>query len=111
MRPDARGFRAPRLDEVSRKVEQVAALARDRGLAAVLLSTQHNFSWLSGGGSNRVDALREAGVATLMVTSNGHRHVLANTIESRRIASEALAGLGFDILEYPWEQERQDPGV
>ena len=108
MDSDARGFRARRASEVSRKVALVASLARAQGLTGVLLSTQHNFSWLSAGGSNRVDGLREAGVATLMVTADERRYVLANTIESRRIANEALEDLDFGVLDFPWMDERRD---
>src|SRR5918993_26467 len=111
MHPDARGFRTPRLEEVGRKTDLVAKLARQQGLSAVLLSLQHNFSWLSAGGCNRVDGLRENGVATLMVTADGRRYVLANTIESTRISQEALGGLDFAVLDFPWEQERADPGL
>src|SRR6187401_2016583 len=108
MDSDARGFRGQRASEVSRKVALVASLARAQGLTGVLLSTQHNFSWLSAGGSNRVDGLREAGVATLMVTADERRYVLANTIESRRIANEALEDLDFGVLDFPWMDERRD---
>ena len=111
MPSDARGFRTGRADEVARKVERVAALARDLALDGILLSTQHNFSWLSGGGSNRVDALRESGVATLMVTADGLLYLLANVIESRRIAAEALPGIDVRVVDYPWQRERQDSGI
>ena len=108
MDSDARGFRTERRREVSRKVAGVASLARAQGLAGVLLSTQHNFGWLSAGGSNRIDGLRETGVASLLVTAEGRRYVLANTIESRRIADETLEDLDFAVLDFPWTDERQD---
>src|SRR5688500_11348582 len=111
MHPDARGFRTPRFEEVDRKTRLVAALARKQGLSAVVLSAQHNFSWLSAGGCNRVDGLRESGVAALMVTADGRRYMLANTIESTRISQEALGGLDFAVLNFPWEQERADPAL
>ncbi len=111
MHPDARGFRTARFEEVGRKADLLAALAREQGLSAVLLTTQHNFSWLSAGGSNRIDALRENGVATLMVTADRRRYLLANTIESARISKESLDGLDFAVLDFPWEDERQDPAL
>ena len=84
---------------------------RAQGLSGVLVSTQHNFAWLSAGGTNRVDGLRETGVATLMVTADGRRYLLANTIESRRLASEVLDDLDFAVLDFPWEREREDPAL
>ena len=36
-----------------------------------------------------------------MVTADGRRYLLANTIESARISGEALDGLDFAVLEFP----------
>ena len=56
MDSDARGFRtaARRRGRAKGRTWSPPWLAR-QGLPGVLLSTQHNFSWLSAGGSNRVD--------------------------------------------------------
>ena len=43
-----------------------------------------------------------------MVTADERRYVLANTIESRRIANEALEDLDFGVLDFPWMDERRD---
>jgi Xaa-Pro aminopeptidase len=97
--------------EVDRKVERVAKLARDGGFAGVLLAAQHNFAWLSAGRSNRIDATRETGSGALLVTADGRRFALANTIESPRMRDETVAGLGFEVLEYPWTDERADASL
>ncbi len=80
-------------------------LGRER-LDAVLLNSQHNFSWLSCGGSNGVDISRENGVATLMVTATGKRHILANNIEMQRMLSENINGDDFEPVEFPWQDEK-----
>ena len=95
--------------EVERKVERLARIAGDAGLRGVLLSTHWNFSWLTAGASNRIDVSREAGAGSLLVASSGRRYVLANAIEMPRLGAEALAGLGFEPVEFPWVDERADP--
>jgi len=106
---DARGFHTADLAEVDRKVEAVAAIARSEHLPGILLSAQHNFAWLTGGRHNRVDGSRETGVAHLLVAADARRWAIASNIEAERISSEVLAGLGFDVVEFPWADERADP--
>lgn len=97
-----------RLPEVEQKVERLSLFARANGLAGIVLAAQHDFAWLSAGRSNRIDATRETGSGALLVTAGGGRFALANTIESPRMRDETIAGLGFEVLEYPWTDERAD---
>lgn len=97
--------------EIDEKVERLARLATARGLGGILLNTQPNFSWLTGGRSNRVDGSRENGSGSLFVSARGQRFVVANNIEMPRLQDEALAGLGFTPCEYPWTEEQADPGT
>lgn len=96
--------------EVDRKVERLAAQARNAGLAGIVISTQHNFAWLTAGRTNRIDSSREVGTASLLVSAHGRRFVLASTIEAPRTADETVAGLGFELVEFPWTEDRADPG-
>ena len=95
--------------EHEEKLARVAGVARTAQAAGVLLATHHNIAWLTGGRSNRIDASREAGTARLLVGADGRRVVLANAIEMPRLLAEALAGLDFEPVEYPWTDD-QDPG-
>jgi Xaa-Pro aminopeptidase len=97
--------------ELDVKAERVARLARESNLAGILLATQHNFAWLTGGRSNRIDASRERGNGELLVAADGRRFVLANTIESGRVTNEALDGLDCRLIEYAWTDERADPSL
>lgn len=99
------------LSEILVKTERLAELARASDLGGVLLTLQRNFSWLTGGASNRIDGGREAGAGTLLVSADGRRFVIANSIERPRLADEALAGLGFELLEFPWAAEHADPAT
>jgi Xaa-Pro dipeptidase len=95
--------------EVDVKVERLARLARAEGVGGILVNTQPNFAWLTGGRSNRVDGSRENGAGSLLVSARGDRFVIANNIEMPRLQDEALAGLGFAPCEYSWTAEHADP--
>ena len=90
------------------KLARVVRVAEAAGVRGVLLATHHNIAWLTGGRSNRIDTAREAGSQRLLVTADGRRFVLANAIEMPRLQAEALAGLNYEPVEYPWADD-QDP--
>ena len=90
------------------KLARVVRVAEAAGVRGVLLAAHHNIAWLTGGRANRIDASREAGTARLLVTADGRRFVLANAIEMPRLLAEALEGLDFEPVEYPWADD-QDP--
>jgi Xaa-Pro aminopeptidase len=113
MPPDASGINSPpaRLAEIDRKAGRLAELAARERLAGVVLTMQHNFAWLTAGRSSRIDASRETGSASLLVTAGERRFVLANAIEAPRMMDETVAGLGFELLTYPWTDERARPAL
>jgi Xaa-Pro aminopeptidase len=97
--------------ETDEKAERLARLARSEGVGGILVNTQPNFAWLTGGRSNRIDGSRETGNGSLFVTARGERYVIANNIEMPRLHEEALCGLGFTPVEYRWTDEQADPSV
>ena len=99
------------MNEIDEKVDRLARLAASRGLGGILLNTQPNFSWLSGGRSNQIDGSREGGGGSLLVSARGERFVVANNIEMPRLLEEALAGLDFSACEYAWTEEQAMPGT
>ena len=98
------------MNEIDEKVDRLARLAAARGLGGILLNTQPNFSWLTGGRSNQIDGSRENGGGSLLVSARGERFVVANNIEMPRLLDEALSGLGFSPCEYAWTEEQADSG-
>ena len=84
------------------------ALAAD-GLGGVILSAQHNFAWLTAGGTSGVDTSREPGAAALLVRADGRRFVLASRIEMARILEEEIAGADFEPVDFAWEEEKARP--
>ncbi len=99
------------MSEIDEKSDRLARLAQAEAVGGILVNTQPNFAWLSGGRSNRIDGSRENGNGSLFVTARGERYVIANNIEMPRLHEEALAGLGFTPLEYRWTDEHLDPAT
>ena len=97
--------------ELDIKVDRLMRLAADAKLAGILLASQPAFSWLTGGGSNRVDGSREAGSGALFVSADGRRYVIANAIEMPRLLAEPLAGGGWQPVEYEWIHDHGRAGV
>lgn len=95
--------------EHTEKLDRVARVGEAAGAAGVLIAAHHNVAWLTSGRHNRIDASREIGTARLLVTADGRRFVLANAIEMPRLCDEALAGLDYEPIEYPWTDD-QDAG-
>ena len=79
------------------------------GLGGVVLYAQHNFAWLTAGGTNGVDASREQGACSLLVRADGRRFVLASRIEMARILEEEIAGADFEPVDFAWEDEKARP--
>lgn len=75
-------------------------------LGGALISSQHNFSWLTAGSTNGVDTSREPGVAALFVRRDGKRFVLASRIEMARLLAEEISAEEFEPVEFAWEEEK-----
>src|SRR5215471_19695975 len=97
--------------EIAIKTERLVRLMTEEKLGGVLLNAQHNFSWLTAGGTNGVDLSRDPGAGSLFVRRDGKRFVLASRIEIPRLCGEELDGLGFEPVEYPWEEEKADSTI
>jgi Xaa-Pro dipeptidase len=97
--------------EVELKIERVVGLCNEADVKGILLGLQPSFSWLTAGGTNRIDGSREPGAGALLITADGRRFVVANNIESGRLVRESVAGLPFEVAEYPWLEERTDAAL
>lgn len=75
-------------------------------LGGVLLNSQHNFAWLTGGKSNVINASAENGACFLFVRADGKRFVLANNIEMPRILTEEVSAQDFEPIEFSWQAEK-----
>jgi antitoxin VapB len=95
--------------EINLKTDRLVRTLHAQGLGAVLINGQHNFSWLTAGGTNALDISRESGAGALLVRRDGKRFVLANSIEMPRLLAEELSGIDFEAVEFPWEDEKASP--
>jgi Xaa-Pro aminopeptidase len=93
------------MNELEEKTGRLTRLARESKVGGILLVTQPGFSWLTGGGSNRIDGSREIGNGALFVRADGRRFVIANVIEMPRLLAEELAGGGWEPIDYAWTEE------
>jgi len=94
-------------DELKEKEGRVREFLRAKGLQALLLKRQANFSWLTAGGLNLVGITTEVGAASLLITATG-KYVITSNIEAPRMAAEEnLEALGYEIRSFPWHEERE----
>lgn len=97
--------------EVEEKTERLLNLISQAGLGGILINSQANFSWLTGGGRNGIDLSRDTGAGTLFLRHDGMRFVLANKIEMDRLLTEELNGQNYEPVEFAWEQEKGSPSL
>jgi Xaa-Pro aminopeptidase len=95
--------------ELDEKRDRVARVCRDAGVAGVILATQANFAWFTGGRTNRIDGSRELGAGALLVAADGRVYALANAIEMPRLVGEELKALSPSPIEYPWADDHAAP--
>src|SRR3712207_793125 len=94
---------------MTEKAEWLLRALEAEGLGGVLLGAQHNFTWLTAGGTSGIDTSREPAAGALLVRRDGRRFVLASRIEMARLQEEELAGLDFEPVEFAWEDEKASP--
>ena len=99
------------MHELDEKLERMARVCSAHHLGGVLLTTQPNFAWITGGRSNRIDGSREPGNGAIFVTADGRRFLIANSIEMPRLRDEALAGIQCEPIEFAWTKAQSDPGT
>ena len=88
-------------EELEMKLGRMRGYMDEKGFNAVLLGTQHNFSWITGGGDNQIIHGNETGFVHVLVTGD-KVYLITNNIEMPRVMAEEAAGLGFHPVEYLW---------
>jgi antitoxin VapB len=97
--------------EIDEKTDRLVRLMTEEDLGGVLINAQHNFAWLTCGGTNGIDQSREAGAGSLFVRRDGKRFALANRIEMPRLVDEVLNGQNYESIEFGWEDEKANPAM
>jgi Xaa-Pro dipeptidase len=93
--------------EIATKKARVRRLLEEKGLSAVYLKTQANFSWLTGGRLNTVGIAMELGVVGLLLTRD-REYAVCNNIEAPRMErEEKLEEQGYELHSFPWYEDRE----
>jgi len=94
-------------EEIREKERRVREFLKSKGLKALLLKRQANFSWMTCGGLNLVGITTEFGATSLLITEDS-KFVVSNNIESpRMMEEEALEKQGFIIKIFPWYEDQE----
>lgn len=92
--------------EIQIKTERLQKMLAAENLDGVLINSQHNFAWLTGGKSNAINLSVENGACFLFVRADGRKFVVSNNIEMRRILTEEITGEDFEPVEFSWQDEK-----
>ena len=95
--------------ELQEKTGRLVKMLAAENLGGVLINSQTNFSWLTGGANNGIDQSRENGAASLLVRNDGKRFVLASRIEMPRVLAEEISEEDFEPVDFGWEEEKGAP--
>ena len=98
-----------RQEEVKTKLDTVRSWLEAAELETVVLTSQVNFAWLTGGGSNHVGIGDAAGRSSLVITPD-RVYLLSSNIEVRRVMEEEVAGLPFEAVSWKWYRSDEAKG-
>jgi Xaa-Pro aminopeptidase len=94
-------------DEIKEKERRVRDFLRSKGLKALFLKRQANFSWMTCGGLNLVGITTEFGATSLLITKDS-KFFISNNIEApRMIEEEGLEKQGFIPRIFPWHEDQE----
>lgn len=96
-------------NEIEIKTQRIVSMLSELGREGVLLNSQHNFAWFTGGASNGIDLSRDPGAASILVTCHGKRYLLTNNIEMQRMLDEQVSSDLFEPVEYSWRADKESP--
>lgn len=92
--------------EIEIKTERLTQMLAAENLGGVLINSQTNFAWLTGGKTSGINLSVENGACFLFVRGDGKKFVLANNIEIQRILTEEISREDFEPIEFTWQDER-----
>lgn len=99
-----------RAQEVAIKLEELRSWLGEAGLSGVVIGSQANFAWITGGGHSHVSTSAEAGVGSVVVTAERATVVVPN-IEACRLIDEELPPGCFDVIDFPWHLPQQQDQI
>ncbi len=98
-------YNPDRAEEIQHRHELLAEYLTLKGLDALLLQDASNIAWLSCGADvHRTSSLET--VASLFITKDA-RVVLCKNTDSQQLFDGAFSGMGFQLKERPWHEDRK----
>jgi hypothetical protein len=98
-----RGLFPVTAEEWDEKGQRIREFLAARGLAGLLISGRHLFSWAACGRENRVPRGSDVGAAHALFTADGGKYILCDNIEHPRLRDEEeLEAQNFAFLVRPW---------
>lgn len=97
--------------EIEIKTERIMQMLSAENLGGVLLNSQHNFAWLTGGKSSGINLSAENGACFLFIRKDGKKFILSNNIEMPRMLSEEISEKDFEAVEFSWQAEKSDANL
>src|SRR5512136_2349258 len=94
-------------EEIKEKERRVRNFLRLKGLKALLLKRQANFSWMTCGGLNLVGITTEMGATSLLITEKSKISISNNIEAPRMIEEEGLEKQGFVPKIFPWHEDQE----
>ena len=102
--------RSESLREIEEKMERVQRFLKAQNLGGVLLTKVSNFSWATAGiGDNHIVITSEIGAASLLLMRGGRKYLVASNNETARLMDEDLKGLGYEVKEFKWYEDKSEP--
>lgn len=93
--------------EILEKEHRIKTLLADEQLDGLCLFKFMNFSWFTGGGTNRIVTGSEAGCAVILILED-QKYIIAPSNEIQRIMTEQVAEQGFQPITYFWYEKPLD---
>lgn len=88
--------------EIQKKEALLDTFLEQNNLDGVLLSSIHNFAWLTAGGDNHVVMTTEGGVASILYMKE-KKYLLADSKEMPRFQDEEMTGLEeYEPITWDW---------
>lgn len=94
------------MKEVQEKIKRVRALMEEKGYDAVVLSTNENFFWITGGKRAFVD--KSGPAASKILITKEKSYAVCNSSERYRVMEEELAGGDFELIGYLWHEDEAE---
>lgn len=93
-------------EELKEKFARARAMMKEEGLDGVLLSSIHNFYWITGGKGDMVD--RSCGQASARILLlEDKAYAVCNSSEVYRVFDEELTEDGFEQITFLWHEDEE----